>query len=203
MRRIERSAITLSSSTASTRPSEDPRTGVRRRHTSGVETCLRSRRAAARTPSCRRASRRDGRADRRACGRRRVAGTHGEHLAKLVVRDRHGERRATRRRVLDAVKPMSKSPRAADWSSDVNATWTNSGAVRAPSRSARRSRRRSPALARDARVCFDERRATLRIPAPPKRRRLLSSTFARRERKRDNDRGRERHEPSPPVAVGA
>ena len=199
MRRIERSAITLSSSTASTRPFRRSSYGcTSSSYEIAATPCSRSaassRSYAVVPPSV--AMRRP-RQIRERAEARRVGGAHREHLAKLVVRQRHGERRATRRRVLDAVER------------DVEVA-ARGGLVERCERDLDELRRATELL-RDQlgdldvealhslgmlRVGFDVRRAAFRIPCPPKRRRLLSSTFARRERKRDDDRGRERHEPS-------
>ena len=198
MRRIERSAITLSSSTASTRPFKRSSYGcTSSSYETGSMPCSRSATSSSSyavvPPSV--ATRRPRRVGERAKARR-VGGAHREHLAKLVVRQRHGERRAPRRRVLDAVER------------DVEVA-ARSGLVERRERDLDELRRRPSSLAMSSaistskpthargilRVGFDVRRAALRVAGPPERRRLLRFAAAGREGKRHDDGGRERHEP--------
>ena len=71
------------------------------------------------------------------------------------------------------LRPMSKSPRAADWSSEANATWTNCGV---PPQLARDQLGdldvEADELLRIRRIGLDKWRAAFRVAAPAQRRRL-------------------------------
>ena len=122
--------MTLSSSTASTRPISRSLYGcTSSSYDTGSMPCRVSRlRAGSRTRSCRRAWRPAGRAGRRACGTAR-----GPRRARSALRGTRSTGRdaassARGRRVLDAAHRRCRSRRAStDWSIAANATWTNSG----------------------------------------------------------------------------
>ncbi len=141
----------------------------------------RARRAGGcRTRSCRRAWRPCGRADRRACGsaaRRRCArsGLRGTRSRESSATS------AARRAGVSSMplRPMSASPRAIDWSIDVNVIMHEPRRAPRPraSRSAISTSKPTTAV-RVRRVGFDERRAALGIARPAKLCRRLRAARA-------------------------
>ena len=154
-------------------------------------------RAAGRTRSCRRAC--ATRRPRRSASvgtASRSRGAHGEHFAKLVVRERW--RRASR--------GAPACPRCRS-SADVEVA-ARRGLVERRERDLDELRRRPSAFAISSAISTSRprtrpdsagrpRRRARRLPRrrPTQRRRLLSRFRPRRDRKRGGEQGRERHEP--------
>ena len=197
MRRIERSASTLSSSTASTRPRRRSLYGcTSSSYETAVDAVLALRGVQQDLVRHRTAERRDATAAqiRERAEALAVGGAHREHLAKLVVRHARGDHRAARRRVLDAVEP------------DVEVA-AHGGLVERCERDLDELRRATELLSDQLRdldveadelrrilgVRLHERRPALGVAAPAKDRILSSGRACAREKNQKENEGRHSH----------